>query len=407
MERPLPWKRRPNRLDMRRNSKVTIKQRANALVVGAVVLAVAVGFAACGGDDDGVGGGDTADVTVAKGGPPSGDVLISNWPGYVDPGPNGTIPQFEQESGLQVEYKEDVNDNVTFFNKLKPQLDQGSSGGRSLFVVTDWMAKRMYDLGYLQEINHADVPTVFENILPQFEKSTTDPERKFSIPWQGGQTGIFVDTTKAPEIDSVSDLFDPKYKGKVTMLTEMRDTLPLILQSEGIIPDEATKEDWLAAIDKLREARESGQIRRFTGNEYTEDLTAGNIVAAIGWSGDQYLIGRPIEEVEWRRPTDGCDLFFDQAVIPIGAPNTAAAFAFLNFVYRPEVQADITSFVQYVTPVDGVKEILAQSDPKIANDPKIFPTEEEIAPCSEDPDPPGSPEDIAEVEAAFQEVVSG
>jgi spermidine/putrescine transport system substrate-binding protein len=344
-------------------------------------------------------------VTVAKGGQPSGSVLISNWPGYVDPGADGTIAQFDEQTGVTTDYKEDVNDNVVFFNKLKPQLDQGSSGGRSLIVVTDWMAKRMYDLGYLQEINHADLPVVFQNILPQFEKSTTDPERKFSIPWQGGQTGIFVDTSKAPEIDSVSDLFDPKYKGKVTMLTEMRDTIPLVLQSEGIKPDEATKDDWLAAIDKVREARDSGQIRRFTGNEYTEDLTSGNIVAAIGWSGDSSLIGR--EGVEWRRPTDGCDLFFDQAVIPVGAPNTPAALAFLNFAYTPENAAKITDYVQYVTPVNGVQPILAKEDPKVANDPKIFPTEEELAGCSEDPDPPGDAQDVADVEAAFQEVTSG
>ena len=367
-------------------------------------LAAAVVFAACGGGDS-VGGGDTGDVTVAKGGPPSGSVLISNWPGYVDPGANGTVAGFEAETGVKVDYKEDVNSNVVFFNKLKPELDQGSSGGRSLFVVTDWMAKRMYDLGYLQEIDHADVPTVFENILPQFEKSTTDPDRKFSIPWQGGQTGVFVDTAQAPEIDSVSDLFDPKYKGKVTFLDEMRDTVPLVLQSEGIKPDEATKDDWLAAIDKIREARDSGQIRKFTGNEYTEDLTSGNIVAALGWSGDSSLIGR--DSVEWRRPTDGCDLFFDQAVIPVGAPNTPAALAFLNFAYTPENAAKITDYVQYVTPVDGVRPILQKDDPEVASDPKIFPTEEDLAGCSEDPDPPGDEQDVADVEGAWQEVVSG
>jgi spermidine/putrescine transport system substrate-binding protein len=378
-----------------------LKRRLRGLAVGFTGLVAALTIAACGGDDE-VGGGDDQDVPVAKGGTPSGEVTISNWPGYID---KGSLPAFEQETGVQVDYTEDINDNVVFFNKLKPQLDQGSSGGRSLFVVTDWMAKRMYDLGYLQELNHDDLQTVFDNILPQFEESSVDPERKFSIPWQGGQTGIFVDTNQAPEIEAVSDLFDPKYKGKVTMLTEMRDTVPLVMQSEGINPDEATKEDWLAAIEKLREARDSGQIRRFTGNEYTEDLTAGNIVAAIGWSGDSSLIGK--EGVEWRRPTDGCDLFFDQAVIPIGAPNTAAALEFLNFAYRPEVAADITEFVQYVTPVDGAQEILTQRDPKLGNDPKIFPTEEEIADCSEDPDPPGSAEDVAEVEEAFQEVVSG
>jgi spermidine/putrescine transport system substrate-binding protein len=273
-----------------------------------------------------------------------------------------------------------------------------------MFVVTDWMARRMYDLGYLQEIDHDDLPTVLENIRPAFEESARDPERRFSIPWQGGQTGIFVDTNQAPEIESISDLFDPKYKGRVTMLDEMRDTVPLVLQSEGIAADEATKEDWLEAIDKLREARDSGQIR-FTGNEYTKDLAAGNIVAAIGWSGDNTLIER--EGVEWRRPSDGCDVFFDQAVIPIGAPNAAAALEFLNFAYEPENAADITRHVRYVTPVDGVQDILSRSDPELAKDEKIFPSEEDIAECSEDPDPPGTEEDVAEVEEAFQEVVSG
>ncbi len=195
------------------------KTRLRALVAAGGALATAVVLAACGGGGGNVGGGNSGDITVAKGGPASGSVLISNWPGYVDP--KSTIADFDQQTGLNTTYKEDVNDNNTFFNKLKPQLDQGSSGGRSLFVVTDWMAKRMWDLGYLQQINHADLPTVFQNILPQFEKSTEDPGRKYSIPWQGGQTGIWVDTSKAPEIHSVADLFNPKYKGKVTMLTEM------------------------------------------------------------------------------------------------------------------------------------------------------------------------------------------
>jgi spermidine/putrescine transport system substrate-binding protein len=189
------------------------------------------------------------------------------------------------------------------------------------------------------------------------------------------------------------------------MLTEMRDTVPLVLQSDGVDPDEATKEEWLAAIDKLSEAADSGQIRRFTGNEYTEDLTSGNVVASIGWSGDGSLIGR--EGVEWIRPTDGCDLFFDQMVIPVGAPNTPAAYEWMNFTYEPEVQADITAYVNYVQPVEGVQEILTKRDPAIGRDPLIFPAEEDIADCSEDPDPPGDAADVQDVEEAFQEVVTG
>jgi spermidine/putrescine transport system substrate-binding protein len=373
------------------------------LAIAVACLVGALALAACGSDD--VGGGNDEDIQVAKSGPVEGKLTISNWPGYIDPGPDGTVAEFEQKTGVEVDYIDDFTGNTQFFGKVQPQLERGESGGRDIIVPSDWMAKRMYDLGYLQELDHADLQTVFDNILPQFETSAQDPERKFMIPWQGGLTGIWVDTAKASEIDSVSDLFDPKYKGQVTMLDELRDTVPLVMQSEGIDVDTATKEDWLAAIDKIDEAVDSGQIRRLTDNSYTEDLTAGNAVASIGWSGDASLIGR--ESVEWRKPTDGCDTFFDQMVIPVGAPNTAAALAFMNFVYRPEVQADIAAYINYVQPVAGVQEILAKRDPKLANDKLIFPPEEFTAGCSEDPDPPGDSEDVREVEAAYQDVISG
>jgi spermidine/putrescine transport system substrate-binding protein len=375
------------------------------LAIAVACLVAALALAACGSDDVGGGGDDNEDVQVAKSGPAEGKLTISNWPGYIDPGPDGTVAEFEKKTGVEVDYIDDITSNTTFFGKLQPQLDRGDSGGRDIFVVTDWMAKRMYDLGYVQELDHADLQTVFDNILPQFEESANDPERKFMIPWQGGQTGIWVDTAKAPEIDSVSDLFDPKYKGQVILLDELRDTLPLVLQSEGIDPNEATKEDWLATIDKIDEAVDSGQIRKITDNSYTEDLTAGNAVASIGWSGDGSLIGR--DSVEWRKPTDGCDTFFDQMVIPVGAPNTAAALAFMNFVYQPEVQVDITAWVNYVQPVEGVQEILKKRDPELGTSKLIFPPPEFTAGCSEDPDPPGDFEDVREVEGAYQDVISG
>jgi spermidine/putrescine transport system substrate-binding protein len=366
------------------------------------ILGAAVALAACGGDDEV--GGPSGEVQTAQAGPVEGDLTISQWPGYIDPGEKGTVREFEKETGAKVKYTEDVNDNVQFFGKLQPLLDQGKSGGRSLFVVTDWMAKQMYDLGYLQELNHDDLKTVFENINPQFEESDYDPDRKYTIPWQGGLTGIWVDTKKAPEIKAVDDLFDPKYKGKVTMLAEMRDTVPLVMLSMGVEdPGNATTEQWLAAIDKIKKAVDSGQIRRITGNEYTEDLTSGNVVAAIGWSGDASLIGN--KNAEWRKPTDGCDDFYDQMVIPVGAPNTAAALGFMNFVYEPEVQADIAAYVNYVTPVAGVQEIIAKDDPELAEDELIFPSEDLAKSCSHFTEPPE--EDKKQVTEAFEEVVSG
>ncbi|HEU4944464.1 MAG TPA: hypothetical protein VFT10_04810, partial [Solirubrobacterales bacterium] len=179
-----------------KSTEMRSKRWTLAVAAAIAVLALALGIAACGDDTVG-GGGNNGEVTTAKAGPVSGELTFSNWPGYIDPGSKGTIAEFEDKTGVNVDYIEDINSNDGFFGKLQPQLEQGDSGGRSLFVVADYMAKQMYDLGYLQEIDHADLPTVFKTLLPSLESPAFDPDRKFSVPWQGGMTGIWVDTAKA------------------------------------------------------------------------------------------------------------------------------------------------------------------------------------------------------------------
>jgi len=382
------------------SGKTDTKAVTMRLASAVAVLVLALILAACGDDTVG-GGGNGGDVTTAEAGPAKGDLTISNWPGYIDPGKEGTEAEFEAESGVGVDYIEDVNENEGFFGKLQPQLEQGESGGRSIFVVTDWMAKQMYDLGYLQEIDHEDLPTVFSNLLPTLESPAFDPERKFSVPWQSGMGGVWVDTAKAPDIRSVNDLFDPKYKGRVTMLAELRETVPLVMLAEGVDPVVASNEDWLNAVDRIQKAADSGQIRRFTGNDYTEDLTAGNIVAAIGWSGDASLIEN--EDAEWRMPAEGCSLWSDNMVIPVGAPNTAAALAWMDFVYQPGVAADITEYVEYISPVEGVKDILRGRGSELAESQLTFPTAQFTEDCTDQDSPP----DIEPVNEAWQEVITG
>lgn len=377
------------------SSEKSTRRTTGLLAVLVAVVALALGLAACGG---GGGGGNDGETTTAEAGAVKGDLTISNWPGYIDPGKNGTVAEFEDETGVKVKYIEDVNDNDTFFGKLQPQLEQGESGGRSIFVVTDWMAEQMHNLGYLQEIEQSDLPTVFETMVPNLRDPSFDPGRKYSIPWQSGMTGIWVDKSKAPEIKSVNDLFDPKYKGKVTMLSELRDSVALVMKAEGVDPAEASDEDWEAAIDKIKSAADSGQIRRFTGNDYTEDLTAGNIVAAIGWSGDASIIENP--DAEWIMPTEGCVLWSDNMVIPVGAPNTAAALGWMEFVYQPEVAADLTEYITYVSPVEGVKDLVS---PELAKDPLVFPSPEFQKNCSTQVSPP----DVEAVNKAWQSVITG
>jgi spermidine/putrescine transport system substrate-binding protein len=371
------------------------ERRAPAVLAALATLALALGLAACGG---GGGGDNEGEATTAKAGPVKGELTISNWPGYIDPGGGGTVAEFEKETGVSVKYIEDVNDNNSFFGKLQPQLEGGESGGRSIFVVTDWMAQQMHDLGYLQEINPDDLPTVFENMVGNLRDPSFDPGRKYSIPWQSGMTGIWVDKSKAPEIESVNDLFDPKYKGKVTFLEEMRDSVPLVMKAEGVDPVEASTEEWTKAIEKVDAAADSGQIRRFTGNDYTEDLTAGNIVAAIGWSGDASIVEN--ENAEWIMPTEGCVLWSDNMVIPVGAPNTAAALGWMEFVYEPEVASDLTEYITYISPVEGVKELVS---PALAKDPLVFPSPAFQENCSTQV----SPTDVDQVSEAWANVLTG
>lgn len=381
-------------------------RRMRSALAALLALVAVVAIAACGGDDSVGGGGDEdAETQVAEAGPARGNLTISNWPGYIDKGPNGTVAEFQDETGVSVDYNEDINDNVDFFGRLRPQLEQGQSGGRDIMVVTDWMARQMYDLGYLQELDHDDLGTVFDNMLASLREPSFDPDRSFSVPWQSGMTGIMVNTRMAPDLRSVNDMLDDEqYSGRITLLTELRDTVPLVLKADGIDPEDASKQDWLDAIDRLQQAVDSGQIRNFTGNEYTQDMANENVVAAIGWSGDAALIEN--EDVEWRMPAEGCTLWSDNMVIPVGASNTAAALEWMNFVYQPRVQADIAQYVEYVTPVDGVADVLRERDPELAENDLIFPDEEFTEDCSTQPDPPGDAEDRQEVTEAFQDLVT-
>lgn len=371
-----------------------------------MVLAAALLVAACGGGGDGIeGDSGTVEVSTAMAeGQPSGTLSISNWPFYID---NKTVPDFEKATGIKVKYTEDVNDNAEFFGKMQPLLSKGQSGGRSIMIVTDWMANKMYKLGYLQDFDKEAVQPAMDNLVPALQSPSFDPDRSFSLPWQSGMTGLVVNTAEAPDVKSVNDLFDPKYKGKVEMLSEMRDTVPLVMMADGIRPEDATKQDWLDAIDKLKQASESGQIRRFTGNNYTNDLANGDAVAVIGWSGDAIQLQADNPDIQFVMPTEGCSLWSDNMVIPVGAPNPTAAYAWMNYVYKPENQAQITDYNFYFSPVEGVKPILEKTDPEAAKSPLIFPTEDYTKNCATQTDPPGSPEDVADVEQAFQAVITG
>ena len=378
-------------------------RKLRLFVLAVLALGATLGVVACGGDDGGLENGASDEETqTAAAEPIGGDWTISNWPLYID---KQTVSDFDQKVGANTKYIEDINDNFEFFGKLQPQLKNGESGGRSMFVVTDYMVKIMHDLGYLQNVDKSALPNVEENLLPSLESPDFDPNRDFSVPWQSGFTGIIINTDLAPEIDSIEDLFDPKYKGKVTFLGDMYDDVTLVLKMDGVDPANATEEEWMKAIDQIDEAANSGQIRDFTGNAYAGPLVKGDLVAAVGWSGDAIQLQADNPNIKWIRPAEGCNLWSDNMVIPVGAPNPGTAQAFMNYVYDPKNQAQIAEYVNYVTPVEGTKEILAKKDPKLANNQLIFPDEQFTADCTPQAVPDPSFEDTVTEE--YQSVITG
>ncbi len=381
-----------------------MKRRGVLLKLGGAVavLAIALGLAACGGGNSIEGGGSTEASKVELESKASGNLVISNWPLYID---KKTVPNFEKKTGITVDYHEDINSNEEFFNKMQPQLAQGESGERSIFVLADYMVAKMIKLGYLQKLDKSALPEVEANMQQSLRHPPFDKEREYSVPWQSGMTGVIVNKELAPEIHSICDLFNPKYKGKVDLLNEVRETVPLVMKCEGVDTEAATEADWMKAIEKIKTAATDGQIRRFTGNDYAADLTNGNVVAVMGWSGDAVQLQADNPNLEWRMPTEGCMLWSEDMIVPVGAPNPTAAEAFMNYVYEPEVQANIAEYVNYVTPVEGVQEILKEREPELAENDLIFPSASFTKKCSPTPTLEGKEEQ--NVIRAFDEVLNG
>jgi spermidine/putrescine transport system substrate-binding protein len=367
---------------------------------GGVLSLGVIGFLAACGDDD---GGSSGEAKVIPKGEISKTLTFANWPLYIDVDgkQRPTLDKFKKEYGTSVKYVEEVNDNVEFFGKVRQQYAQGNSGGRDIHVVTDWLANRMNRLGFVQKFDKSEMPNTVKNIEPAVASPDFDPKREVSMPWQSGQVGLIYRRDKTGgDLTSVNDLFDPKFKGKVTFLTEMRDTVGSVLLAEGIEAEKATKDQALAAIEKLDKASRDGQIRRFTGNEYTRDITRGDSVAILGWSGDAVQLIADSPNIKFRQPEEGFMIFTDSMQIPVGAPHAFTAQKMIDFVYDPQIQAAITAYVNYVPPVKGAREILEDSDPEIAENDLIFPDLSQahnFKTFSEDEE--------AEIESAFQRAI--
>jgi len=372
MDRPLP----PLTLPLMRG---TLSRRT--LFRGASAVALGTFLAACG----------TAPQSPKSSDERAGDDLSddekvvnwSNWPEYIDvddeTGDRPTLAAFTEASGIEVNYTEDYNDNDEFFAKMQPQLSSGQDTGRDLWCSTDWMVARLIRLGWVQELDKGNMPNVEKNLEGSLADVQFDPGRKFSIPWQSGFAGIGYnpDATGGKKIESIDQLLtDKTLKGRVTLLTELRDTVGMVLLAMGKDPASFTDADFDSAMGELQKARDAGQFRGFTGNEYTSGLASGEIAACLAWTGDVVQLQADNPKLGYALPSTGHMIWSDNFVIPNQAQHKKNAELLIDYYYDPKVMAQVADWVNYIPPVKGTKDALTAEDPDVADNPLIFPNDE-------------------------------
>ena len=302
-----------------------------------------------------------------------GDWTFSNWPLYMD---KKLLRDFDKQFGGKVRYLEDINDNYEFFGRVRQQLENGEPIGRDIVVLTDYMAARWVRNGYCEPIDKNNVPNA-SNLVDNLKSINYDEDRTYTLPYQSGAIGIGYNIKETGgELRSVQDLFDPKFKGRVTMLSEPYDSACTVLLGDGVDASSASIDQILGAIDKLDQANQDGQFRRFTGNDYTTDLAKGNVWVSLAYSGDLVQLQSDNPDLRFSYFEEGNMAFNDNLLMPANVENPYAAETMFNYLYDPEVAAKLAAWVNYISPVAGAKEILQETDPEIAENELIFPPEE-------------------------------
>ena len=305
-----------------------------------------------------------------------------NWPLYLDFDEKTkkypTLEAFIKKSGIETKYFEDYNDNDEFFGKVQAQLKLKKDIGYDIVTPTDWMAARWIRLGYTQKFDGANIPNA-SNVLDTLASPSYDPKREQTLPWQGIMSGFGWNTAKNPKgIRTLDDLFAPQNKGKIVVLSELRDTIGVILLAQGVDVTKVTEDQFMNAVDFMAKKISDGWIRGVKGNEYAEDLTSGDATAVIGWSGDMFILASENEgKFDFAIPESGGTISGDNLLIPstASAEGKANGEKMINYYYDPVVAAEVAAYVNYVCPVKGAQAEMEKIAPELATSEYIFPTE--------------------------------
>jgi spermidine/putrescine transport system substrate-binding protein len=263
---------------------------------------------------------------------------------------------------------------------VKNQLASCQSIKRDMIVMTDWMAARMIGLGWIPPIDASKVPKFTKKLIPRLRGKDWDPDQQYHAPWQSGLTGIAYNADKTGEVKSFTELLTRSdLKGKVTLLTEMRDTMGFMLRTVGANPEKFTQNEWENAISALHGYVSDGIVRSFNGNDYLNDLASGNTLACEAWSGDVIIAQADNPNIKFVTPEEGLALWADNMLVPNLAQHELNAEEWINYYYDPVVAAKLADWNYYICPVQGAQEEMLKLDKPAARSPLIFPDDKMLS----------------------------
>ncbi|MEU6748888.1 spermidine/putrescine ABC transporter substrate-binding protein [Spirillospora sp. NPDC046719] len=318
----------------------------------------------------------------------TGKLSWANWPGYMEDD-HSTIKAFEKATGIKVDYKEVIQEMGPWFGKIQAPLAAGQSIGFDLMVMTNGIQlEQARQLGYLAPLDQSRLKNFQANAGPTFKNPSYDPGNAFTVPYESGITGIAYNTKYVKEeITSIAQLFDPKYKGRVGMMGDSQELGNFGMFLLGIDPEKSTQADWEKAAAKLREQRDKGIVRKYYNQDYVDAVSKGDVWMTMAWSGDVYSMTSP--DVRFAIPKEGGTIWTDNMCIPKTAGSPVDAITLMDWLYVPENNAPLTEFVNYITPVPGVKQIVAADAAKatgqekkdltrLSTSPLVFPSEADM-----------------------------
>jgi spermidine/putrescine transport system substrate-binding protein len=311
-----------------------------------------------------------------------GTLEWANWPLYIDTshGKHPSIDLFTKKTGIEVSYKPVIQDNAAFFAQIRPVLQNEQSTGYDLIVLSEgWELTQLIDNRWLIPLDPKRMPNFSKYASPSVVDPSYDPGNQYTVTWQSGLTGIAYDPEMTGrEVDSVQDLFDPAFKGKVGMMTDNTEIGAVGMLAIGIEDQtQSTPDDWNRAADVLKKQRDDGIVRQYYDQSYIKALQDGDTWISQAWSGDVFQSQHSgYSNLKFVVPKEGAMIWHDTCMIPLHAEHPVDAMEWINFYYQPEIEAMIEDWVWYLCPVPDAQDVIATKikDPAVAKSPLIFPS---------------------------------